>query len=588
MKNNQIAIIGAGPAGLTAAYEFIRRGLRPLVLDRHDRVGGLSRTESYKGFYFDVGGHRFFTKIPGIKRLWHDMLGHDLLRVSRMSRIFYNGRFFKYPLDPLNVLVNLGLSEGIMMPLSYIRAQILPYPDEDTFDQWICNRFGRRLYLAFFKTYTEKVWGMPCSRIRADWAAQRIKGLSFMAAVMDSILKIRTPKTLINEFYYPVKGSGMMWDRLQEAVLAGGGQVMLNSEVTNVTHENGIVTGITFKKDNQLRETPVSHLISSMPVSRLVSMLRPEAPKHVIEAAERLSYRAFVMVILIVDQKDLFADQWIYVHSPRLRVGRIQNFRNWSAAMAPDPDKTALGMEYFCNKDDEFWTMPDKELIETASQELKELGLAMIKDITDGCVVRQDHAYPVYDDDYMENLSIIKDYLRGIRNLQTIGRGGTHRYNNMDHSMLTGMLAVENYSGAAHDLWEVNDEKEYLEGDTRDAEIKKTVEIILDRTFARMDKLAFATATGVVSGVMVFLATIWLVIKGGEVVGPNLRLLEQFFAGYTVSVGGSFIAFGYSFFWGFIFGWLFAYLRNLFMGLYIFWINKKSEFLTLKDFFDYL
>jgi len=583
-----MVIIGAGPAGLTAAYEFTRIGVRPLVIEKYDRVGGLSRTESYRDFHFDVGGHRFFTRLPVIERLWHEMLGDDLLSVSRKSRIFYNGRFFKYPLDPFNLFVNLGPAESIMMPLSYLRAQLWPYTEEDTFDRWVCNRFGRRLYLAFFKTYTEKVWGMPCSRIRSDWAAQRIRDLSFIAAVIDSLLKIRKPKTLISKFYYPLKGPGMMWERFREAVLNGGGQVLLNSEVTGVAHEKGHVTGLTFNKDGKTHETPVSRLVSTIPVSRLVHMLRPVAPEKVLEAAGGLSYRAFVIVILIMDQKNLFDDQWIYIHSPRFRVGRIQNFSNWSSAMSPDSDKTAIGMEYFCNKGDNLWTMPDKELIEMASRELKELGLAMMEDISDGCVIRQDDAYPVYDDGYKEKISIIKDFLRDIHNLQTIGRGGTHHYNNMDHSMLTGILAVENYSGAEHDLWEVNDEKEYLEADRKAVEIKEEIMDILDRTFSRMDKLAFATALGSASGILVFLATIWLVIKGGEVVGPNLLLLEQYFAGYTVSVEGSFIAFGYSFFWGFILGWLFAYLRNLFMGLYMFWADKKSEFMTLKDFFDYL
>jgi hypothetical protein len=317
-------------------------------------------------------------------------------------------------------------------------------------------------------------------------------------------------------------------------------------------------------------------------------MLGPELPDSVIDAGHRLSYRAFIIVILILEQKDLFPDQWIYIHSPEVRVGRIQNFKNWSAAMVPDLNKTSIGMEYFCNKDDELWTMSDKALADMAFRELKALGLAKTDGISDSYVVRQADAYPVYDDEYGESLKITKNYLGGIKNLQTIGRGGTHRYNNMDHSMLSAILAVENYSGADHDLWEINEEKEYLEEDRKAIEIRRAFEGILDRTFARMDSLAFATAVGSASGILAFLATIWLVIKGGEVVGPNLHLLAQYFAGYTVTVKGSLIAFGYSFLWGFIFGWLFAYLRNLFIVIYVFWARKRSEILSLRDFFDYL
>jgi protoporphyrinogen oxidase len=588
MKSDQVVIIGAGPAGLTAAYELIKRGVRPIVLERADRVGGLARTESYKGYFFDIGGHRFFTKIARINHIWQEMCGNDFLKVSRRSRIFYHGRFFDYPLELINLFRNLNAIESIMIPLSYINTQLRPYPDENTFDQWVSNRFGKRLFQVFFKTYTEKVWGIPCHRIKADWAAQRIKGLSLMTALIDSLLKTQKTKTLINEFDYPSRGPGMMWQRFQEAVTSGGGQVLLNSEVISLACEKDVLTGVKFRSGSKTEEIPAGHIISSMPVTGLVSMLRPEAPENVLEAGSRLSYRAFIIVILILDQRHLFPDQWIYIHSPDVRVGRIQNFKNWSAAMVPDLNKTSIGMEYFCNRDDDLWTMPDKALADMAFQELKALGLAKTDGILDSYVVRQADAYPVYDDDYAESLKIIKNYLGGIKNLQTIGRGGTHRYNNMDHSMLTAMLAVENYSGANHDLWELNEEKEYLEEDRKAIEIRRAFEGLLDRTFVRMDNFAFATAVGSASGLLVFLATIWLVVKGGDVVGPNLRLLAQYFAGYTVSVKGSFVAFGYSFLWGFIFGWLFAYLRNLLIVIYVFWVRKRSEIWSFRDFIDYL
>jgi protoporphyrinogen oxidase len=587
MNDKPVIIIGAGPAGLTAAYEFIKLGIQPIVIEKADKVGGIARTESYKGYYFDMGGHRFFSKIPKINRLWQDMLGKDLLKVPRLSRIYYQGRFFNYPLEVINTLFNLGVLESLLIPLSYLKAQVRPYPEE-TFDQWVSNRFGRRLYEKFFKTYTEKVWGIPCGEIRADWAAQRIKGLSLMAAVVNSLLDIQKAKTLINEFDYPLKGPGMMWQRFQKYVVAGGGQVLLNSKVTKLKHENGSIVSVEYVNDNRLNEMSVRHLISSMPVSRLMSMIEPKAPAKVIAAADSLSYRAFIIVILIVDKKEIFPDQWIYIHSPDVRVGRIQNFKNWSAAMVPDTDKTSIGMEYFCSKGDDIWDMTDADLIDMASEEFSRIGFAVVKDIVDGYVVRQPDAYPVYDGEYKESLGVIREYLSAIDNLQTIGRGGTHRYNNMDHSMLTGILAVQNYSGATHDLWDVNEEEEYLEEDRKAMDSRVVLENILGKTFARMNKLAFAIAVGSVSGLLVFIATIWLVLKGGEVIGPNLRLLAQYFPGYTISLKGSIIAFGYSFIWGFLFGWLFAYLRNLFLGLYIFWLRKKTELLTFKDFFDYI
>jgi protoporphyrinogen oxidase len=588
MNDKPVVIIGAGPAGLTAAYELVKLGIQPIVIEKADKVGGIARTESYKGYYFDMGGHRFFSKIPKINRLWQDMLGKDLLKVPRLSRIYYQGRFFNYPLEVINTLFNLGFLESFLIPLSYMRAQIRPYPVEETFDEWVSNRFGRRLYEKFFKTYTEKVWGISCREIKADWAAQRIKGLSLMAAVVNSLLDIQKAKTLINEFDYPLKGPGMMWRRFQEYVVAEGGQILLNSKVIGLTHEKGSIVSVEYIHDNKLNKTSAKYLISSMPVRGLVSMIEPKAPAKVIAAADSLSYRAFIIVILIVDKKEIFPDQWIYIHSPDVRVGRIQNFKNWSAAMVPDTDKTSIGMEYFCNKGDDIWSMTDDDLIDMASGELSRIGFAEVNEIVDGYVARQPDAYPVYNEGYKENLGVIREYLGAIENLQTIGRNGTHRYNNMDHSMLSGILAVQKYSGAKHDLWNVNEEEEYIEEDKKAIDRRLVLENILGKTFARMNNLAFAIAVGSVSGLLVFLATIWLVVKGGEVIGPNLRLLAQYFPGYTISLKGSIIAFGYSFIWGFLFGWLFAYLRNLSLGLYIFWVRKKTEILTLKDFFDYI
>jgi hypothetical protein len=429
------------------------------------------------------------------------------------------------------------------------------------------------------------VWGIPCHKIGAEWAAQRIKGLSLIVAVSNALLGIKKAKSLITEFDYPLRGPGMMWQRFHKAIEAQGGVIQNNCEAIELRQSNGSIESVTCMKDDKITKIPVTHLISSIPVTRLTTLLNPKVPEEVFNAAHKLSYRDFIIVMLIVNKKDLFPDQWIYVHSPEVNVGRIQNFKNWSTAMVPDSQKTSVGMEYFCNHGDEIWAMSNTELINLASRELSQLGLAQIDDIVDSFVVRQPKAYPIYDHDYNEHLKVIRDFLDTIENLQTVGRNGMHRYNNMDYAMLTGMLAAENVLGAHHNLWEVNEEEGYLE-EVKAEELVS--EKILTRTFARMDKLAFASAVGSVSGLLLLIATIWLVIKGGEVVGPNLQLLSQYFVGYTVTVKGAFIAFGYMFFWGFLFGWLFAYLRNLSLALFIYWVKKKTELLSVKDFFDHL
>lgn len=588
MVREPVVIIGAGPAGLVAAHELVKRGIRPLVLEKADKVGGLARTETYKDYRFDIGGHRFFTRIDRIQRLWEEMFPHDFLKVSRLSRIHFNGRLFNYPLEFFNTFTNLGFIESFLILLSYLKAQVRPYPEENSFEQWVTNRFGSRLHERFFQAYTEKVWGMPSNRIQADWASQRIKKLSLMAALSNALFKTHRPKTLIHEFWYPRRGSGVMWRRFQDVIQAGGGEIRLHSETVGLKHENGLITHIIFANRGKHVEMPVGHVISSIPVSELVRIFEPAAPDEILEAGSQLIYRAFIMVGIIVKKRDLFPDQWLYIHSPDVRVGRIQNFKNWSETMVPDPAKTGIGMEYFCSKGDEIWTMSDQQLLELASREFAQLGLASKSEIEDGMVLRQPKAYPIYDRGYAEQLDLIRKHLQKFDNLQTIGRSGMHRYNNMDHSMLTGMLAAENIIGKNHDLWEITEEPGYLEEDKKMRDEKRGAERILTKAFARIDQLAFALSTGSVCGLLFFAATLWLVIKGGEVVGPNLRLLSEYFVGYTVTVKGSFIAAGYGFLWGFLFGWLFAYLRNLFVAFFVYRAKKKAELLTLKDFFDHL
>lgn len=586
MNEKPVAIIGAGPAGLAAGYELTRQNVPPLVLERDNKVGGISRTEEYKGFLFDIGGHRFFTKNRDISQLWQVMMGDDFLRVERLSRIYYREKFFNYPLRPANALINLGPVESILILYSYCKASLLPHPEEKTFEEWVVNRFGQRLYQTFFKTYTEKVWGIPCNTIQADWAAQRIKGLSLLVAVSNALFGGQQSKSLIEQFDYPKLGPGMMWQRFEQEIEAAGGQVSLNSNVNAILHDNGGITGLRYSHDGNVENTAVRQCISSIPVTRLIQLLEPAPPADVLEAADRLSYRAFIIVMLIVDRQELFEDQWLYVHSPKVRVGRIQNFKNWSKHMVPDQSKTSIGMEYFCNQHDATWQMADADLVKMASRELVELGLNKGGSVIDSYVVRQPQAYPVYDQNYKENLAVIRNYLAGMENLQTIGRSGMHRYNNMDHSMQTGILAARNCGGAKHDLWAVNEEKSYLEEDRGVKDVSVAPEKVLIAAFARIDKLALATAVGTVCGLLVFSATMWIISRGGDVLGSHLRLLAQYFIGYTVTVTGAFIAFGYSFFWGFLFGWLFAYLRNLLLAIYIYHVKRKAELLSLKDFFD--
>jgi len=397
--SDPIVIIGGGPAGLTAAYELVKRGHRPVVLEKADKVGGLSRTEQYKGYRFDMGGHRFYTKSQEVKKMWEEVLGKEFLRRPRLSRIFYNRRFFYYPLKPLNVLWNLGLVESLRIIVSYLRWQLLPYKQEETFEQWVTNRFGRRLFLVFFKTYTEKVWGIPCSELKAEWAAQRIKDLSVKTALVHMFLKPRViVKTLIEEFDYPRLGPGMMWQAVKEEVEKRSGVVELNTDVVEIIREGNVVRSVVTTRNGRTQEIHGSHFISSMPVTEFIKKLRP-ASDRALAAAAKLHYRDFLTVCLIVDQADLFPDNWIYIHDPSVKVGRIQNFKNWSPDMVHDPTRTSLGLEYFCTEGDALWGMPDADLMELAKREIDRIGLARYGDVVDGCVFRVPKAEPVYDSD---------------------------------------------------------------------------------------------------------------------------------------------------------------------------------------------
>lgn len=489
MKRYPVAIIGAGPAGLTAGYELVKRGIQPIVLEKANLVGGISRTEMYKGYRFDIGGHRFFTKVPQVNQFWHEVLDKEFIQVPRLSRIYYQGKFYDYPLSLFNTLVNLGLLNSALILVSYLKAKLKVRlhltPEPETFEEWVSDRFGDRLYRTFFKTYTEKVWGIPCNQIRADWAAQRIQGMSLKRAVTNALFGSQNAKSLIKEFDYPILGPGMMWERAQELIEQKGGTVQLDTAVTRIERSGTLIQRITIEQNGQTQIIEADQFISTMPVTALLHRLDPLPPPEVLAAARGLKYRDFLIVSLIVNRDDLFPDNWIYIHSPEFKVGRIQNFKNWSAAMVPEAGKTCLGMEYFCSEGDDLWQRSDADLIKLATQEAIALKIGVQPgDVQDGTVIRQYKAYPVYDGEYRQHLQVIQEYLETFENLQTVGRNGMHRYNNQDHSMLTAMLAVQNILGEDHDLWTVNVERSYHEEFTKEqwsTEKKKLAEAAINK-----------------------------------------------------------------------------------------------------------
>ena len=463
---DKVVVIGAGPAGLTAAYMLARRDVQVTVLEADRKVGGISRTESYKGYRFDIGGHRFFTKIGPVQRMWDEVLAEEFLTVPRLSRIYYDGKFFDYPFKAGNALRGLGPWESVRIILSYLKAHFRPSPVEENFEQWVSNRFGRRLYEIFFKTYTEKVWGIPCTEIRAEWAAQRIKGLSLARAILSAASlnsRSETIKTLINEFRYPRLGPGQMWEMCRDRVEELGGRVLLRHRADGITIQGDRAATVRARTSEGPATFEADHVISSMPLRSLIRTFEPEPDLATRAAAEGLRYRDFILVALVVDAADLFPDNWIYIHTPGMKVGRIQNFKNWSASLVPDQDRSCVGMEYFCFEGDGLWESDDAELIGLATDELATLGLADARLVLDGTVIRMPKAYPIYDFTYNDCIAAIRRHIDPIRNLHTVGRNGMHKYNNQDHSMLTAMMTVWNMEGADHDVWEVNTDYEYLE-----------------------------------------------------------------------------------------------------------------------------
>lgn len=466
-----IVIMGAGPAGLTAAWELTRAGKEVIVWEADPSyVGGISRTVQAEGFRFDIGGHRFFSKSEEVNEVWRQIMPDDFIDCPRLSRIYYKGKFFSYPLEAIDSFLKLGPVETIQIVLSYVAARMHPIQPETSFAQWVTNRFGERLFKIFFKTYTEKVWGISCDELSADWAAQRIKGLDLMQAVKAALLGKKaapTAKTLIRNFFYPRLGPGQMWETAANKIMEIGGKVLLDRRVKTIHWDETGVTHVTGTDQNgEFYQQEGSTFICSIPLKELMLSLDPPPPKEVKAAANALRYRDFITVCLVVNRANVFPDTWIYIHDPSVKVGRIQNYKNWSAAMVPDPSLTSLGMEYFCFEGDGLWTATDYDLAKLAIKEAVQIGLIKEGEVKDAFVVRMPKAYPIYDQDYQKHVKTIKDWVSLFANLQPVGRNGMHHYNNQDHSMMTAMLAARNIlSGHHYDCWKVNTEAEYHEAD---------------------------------------------------------------------------------------------------------------------------
>ncbi|QJR04233.1 NAD(P)/FAD-dependent oxidoreductase [Sphingobium yanoikuyae] len=471
-----VAIIGAGPAGLTAAYLLTKKGFSVTVIEKDPvYVGGISRTVELDGYRFDIGGHRFFSKSKEVVDLWNEILPDDFIQRPRMSRIYYEGKFYSYPLRAFEALWNLGVWRSTLCMASFAKAKLFPNRNVRSFQDWTVNAFGHKLFSIFFKTYTEKVWGMPCDEMSADWAAQRIKGLSLWGAVVDGLKRSlglnkkpndgMATKTLLETFRYPRLGPGMMWEAARDRVIEGGNQILMAHSLKQLAQDQGT------ERWRVVADGPdgdviinAAHVISSAPMRELAARIHP-LPETLPEAME-LKYRDFLTVALMIKSEDLFPDNWIYIHDSKVQVGRIQNFRSWSPEMVPDESVACVGLEYFCFEGDGLWASADADLIDLAKKEMAILGLCNPDDVVGGAVVRQEKAYPVYDDAYADHVLAMRTELEAVApTLHLVGRNGMHRYNNQDHAMMTAMLTVRNIEAGTrvYDVWGVNEDAEYHE-----------------------------------------------------------------------------------------------------------------------------
>lgn len=473
----KVAIIGAGPAGLTAAYLLAKAGgIEVEVFEKDPKyVGGISRTESYKGYHFDIGGHRFFSKSKEVEDFWTEILGNEMLERPRSSRIYYNGKFFGYPLVALEALRKLGVWESILCMSSYLKAKLFPIKNPKSFEGWVSNQFGERLFRIFFKTYTEKLWGLDCKEISADWAAQRIKGLSLSTAIRNAVFPPRKKgdrtsqiKTLIDSFRYPKYGPGQMWEVCCAKAESMGAKIHMGKGVQGILYDNAIKKWSVRTADSSVTGD-YDYVISSAPVRELINALENPVSPELKKAANSLSYRDFITIVLIMKDTHVFNDNWIYIHEPGVKVGRVQHFKSWSPYMVPDDSMVCYGLEYFCFEGDGLWTSSNEQLAELGKKELEKIGLGKASEVVDSYVVRQPKAYPIYDQFYQEHINVIRKGLQEFPRLILVGRNGMHKYNNQDHSMMTAMLAVRNIIAGKelYNLWDVNQDAEYHEGGER-------------------------------------------------------------------------------------------------------------------------
>lgn len=471
-KTPKVIIIGAGPAGLSCAYELLnstpKKDLELTVLDKNNQVGGLSRTEKFKGFLFDIGPHRFYTKNKEVLSLWQQVLGKDFISVNRLTRIFYENKFFLYPVEFIDVLKKLGIKDSVKSAISYIKAKLfLTSLKPKTFEEWITKNFGQKLYSIFFKTYTEKVWGIPCNQIGAEWASQRIKNLDFFQTLLTAVFgqKTNKTKTLINQFNYPLYGAGYFYQMLSNSVIQKGGGVLLSSTVTKIYHQNNKITAVEYIQHSKKTKISVDYLFASLPLTHFIQALNPKPNPEVLRLANQLYYRDHITVNLIINKAHLFSDSWIYIHSPKVQMARIANYSNFSKKMVKEQNHSAISVEYFVFQSDNLWKLSNQQLQELAIKELGKLNILNWDEVVDGFVVRETESYPTYYLGYQDALEKLKSYVEQFTNLQMIGRGGMYKYNNMDHSIYSGQLAAKNYLAGKkiYDLWAINEDAEYLE-----------------------------------------------------------------------------------------------------------------------------
>ncbi len=456
-REYEIIIIGAGPAGLAAGLKLAENGRKCLIVEMADSVGGISKTIEKDGFRFDLGGHRFFTNNSTVNNLWKKTLGDKFIKRRRKSRIFYNNSFFNYPISISDTIKKLGLFETFKIGASYLQARITPRKNTKDLESWLCNLFGKQLFKHFFKSYTEKVWGVPCKNISSDWGAQRIKGLNLVSVIKNALnIGSGKIKTLIDEFDYPLLGPGQMYEKMGDNFKKKGGTILTTATVKTILYKDKNAHTVIIKTNNGDIEINCQHIISSMPFTELITSLSPPLPSPCLALNNNLNYRSFITVNLFINSKKTIPDTWLYIHDPKYSIGRVQCFKNWSPKMVPDDNKSSLGCEFFVTEGDELWNMPEEEIVKIAKNEICQLGIIDKSLIYDGFAVKVAKAYPVFDLNYVENISKIRLYLDKITNIQPIGRYGMFKYNNMDHSILTGIMAAENILGENHDIWKIS------------------------------------------------------------------------------------------------------------------------------------